>query len=117
MISWDAWHLIDSYVSLWGGVGGFVATEIKRREAKYAPTPTQPKLTRWERTSDCIWNILLGALLVHLYTATGSVLNIFSATVTGGSAPLILKSLFSAPRQLPGNIEPDNHQDNPQKPR
>jgi hypothetical protein len=49
----------------------------------------------------------LGWLLVYLYVNIGSKLNILSATITGGSAPLILRNLFAAaPHQLPGTKEP-----------
>jgi hypothetical protein len=94
-------------VSLWGALGGFVASEFKRREAKLLPPTTQIHLSRGERISDHIWNIALGWLLVYLYVNTGSKLNILSATITGGSAPLILKNLLAAaPHQLPGTTEP-----------
>jgi hypothetical protein len=107
MISWDSYQWIDSYVSLWGGIGGFVASEIKRRETKLQPPTARPRFTRWEKFSDCVWNVLLGVLLVHLYIGTGSKLNILSATITGGSATLIWKNLFTAtPHQLPGTTEP-----------
>jgi hypothetical protein len=101
------WQAIDSNVSMWGGIGGFVASEIKRREAKRQPPSAQSPPTTWEQISDCAWNVVLGVLLVHLYLGSGSVLNIFSATITGGSAALIWKNLFSAlPHQLPGRTEP-----------
>ena len=107
MTSWETYQWLDTYVSLWGGIGGFVASEIKRREAKLQPATTRINLTRWEKFSDCVWNIILGVLLVHLYVATGSKLNILSATITGGSAALIWKNLFTAaPHQLPGRTEP-----------
>ena len=99
----------DALVSMWGAVGGFVASEFKRREAKLLPPITRVELSTWERISDLIWNMALGWLLVYLYVNTGSKLNIFSATITGGSAPLILKNLFAAaPHQLPGTKEPPN---------
>jgi len=102
------WQVLDTYVSIWGGVGGFVASEIKRRESKLLPPTTRIMLSFWEQLSEYVWNIILGVLLVHLYSATGSTLNILTATITGGSAPLILRSLFNAtPHQLPGKTEPD----------
>src|SRR5580658_1473889 len=104
---WDTYQWIDSYVSIWGGVGGFVASEIKRREAKLQPPTVRSNPSKWEKFSDCIWNILLGMLLVHLYDATGSKLNLLTATITGGSAPLIWRNLFTATsHQLPGRTEP-----------
>ena len=104
-MSW--WQSLDSNVSLWGAVGGFVASEIKRREAKLLPPAVRASLTFFDYVSDYAWNVFLGWLLVHLYSATGSTLNILSATITGGSAPLIIKSLFNAaPHQLPGRTEP-----------
>jgi len=60
-----------------------------------------------EQVYDCVWNIFLGSLLVHIYIVSGSTLSVLSATITGGSAPLILKNLLSAlPHQLPGKVEP-----------
>jgi hypothetical protein len=104
MISWE-W--IDRSVTLWGGVGGFVASEIKRRETRTLPLTSQTEPSRWERLSECIWNVFLGSLLVHIYIVSGSTLSVLSATITGGSAPLILKNLLSAlPHQLPGRTEP-----------
>jgi hypothetical protein len=97
----------DTLVSMWGAIGGFVASEFKRREAKLLPPTTRVNLSVTERISDHIWNMALGWLLVYLYVNTGSKLNILSATITGGSAPLILKNLFAAaPHQLPGTKEP-----------
>jgi hypothetical protein len=97
----------DVIVSMWGALGGFVASEFKRREAKLQPPTIQINLSGWERISDHVWNVFLGWLLVFLYVKTGSKLNILSATITGGSAPLILKNLFAAaPHRLPGTKEP-----------
>jgi hypothetical protein len=104
---WQWLTSADTLVSMWGAIGGFVASEFKRREAKLLPPTTRINLTVAERISDLIWNMALGWLLVYLYVNTGSHLNILSATITGGSAPLILKNLFAAaPHHLPGTKEP-----------
>jgi hypothetical protein len=109
---WDSYRWIDSYVSLWGGIGGFVASEIKRREAKLQPPTIQVKPSKWEKLSDLAWNVFLGVLLVHLYSATGSTLNVLTATITGGSAPLIWRNLFTATsHQLPGRTEPAENEE------
>src|SRR5258708_28500004 len=109
-MSYSIWQWLissDTLVSMWGAVGGFVASEFKRREAKLLPPTTQLHLSIWEKISDLIWNMALGWLLVYLYVNTGSKLNILSATITGGSAPLFFKKLFpAAPHPFPGTKQP-----------
>jgi hypothetical protein len=55
---------------MWGAVGGFVASEFKRRETKLLPPITRVNLSVGERMSDLIWNMGLGWLLVYLYVNT-----------------------------------------------